>query len=187
MRVFILLLLVGVGADRGLQGAEIQYEIADLGINAAGENLYRYTYNPVGITFEANQELDVRFDPNLFAMLFNALAPAGFDLLLLQPNNPPGAFGDYSALALVDNPVLSSLFSVDVIYIGPGIPGMQPFFINQYDENGAFISTLLQGSTASADGVVVPEPASLSIVGAGLSLVGISCLIRRRFRGRLRH
>jgi hypothetical protein len=186
MRVLIVLLLVGSGSMGSVQGAQVHYEIAGLGVNAAGQSLYRYTYEPVDIVFKRNQELDVRFDPNLFGALFNALAPPDFDVLLLQPNTPPGAFGDYSVLALVDNPVISGPFSVDVVYIGSGLPGTQPYFINQYDDNGDFVATLTQGSTASGS-AIVPEPASLTTMGGGLCMLGISCLIRRRFRERLRH
>jgi hypothetical protein len=186
MRVLIVLLLVGSGFLGGVRGAEVHYEIAGLGVNAAGQSLYRYTYEPVDIVFEKDQELDIRFDPNLFAALFNALAPPDFDVLLLQPNTPPGAFGDYSALALVSNPVISSPFSVDVVFIGSGIPGAQPYFINQYDGNGQFVATVIQGATTSGSSAVVPEPGSLSVVSAGLCMLGISCLLRRRFRERLK-
>jgi hypothetical protein len=184
MRLLIVLLLVGSGFIGGVWGAEVHYEIAGLGVNAAGQSLYRYTYEPVDIVFEKDQELDVRFDPNLFAALFNALAPAGFDVLLLQPNVPPGAFGDYSALALVSNPLISGPFSVDVVYLGSGLPGAQPYLINQYNTNGEFVTTLIQGVTTSAGSAVVPEPGSLSVVSAGLCLLGMSCLLRRRFRER---
>lgn len=186
MRLLFVLLLVGSGFVGGMRGAEVHYQIEGLGVNAGGQNLYRYTYQPVDIDFEQDQELDIRFDPNLFAALFNALAPSGFDVLLFQPNTPPGAFGDYSALALVSNPVISGVFSVDVVYIGSGTPGAQPYFINQYAANGQFVATLLAGVTTSGGSTVVPEPGGLSVVSTGLFMLGISCLLRSRFRKRFK-
>jgi hypothetical protein len=46
----------------------------------------------------------------------------GFDLRLLQPDNPPGAQVDSGAGPIVGHRSLSDPFSVDFTWIGPGSP-----------------------------------------------------------------
>src|SRR5688572_3705843 len=113
-----LTLILGVMAVNVLC-AGITFEVSDAGLTQSGDSVYRYTYTLSGFTFQENMELDIRFDPALFSSLSNPVAPVDFDTLILQPNNPPGAFGDYKPLALIDNPSLSGLFSVDFTLIGP--------------------------------------------------------------------
>ena len=71
-----------------------------------------------------SDELDISFDPTVFTEISNGVAPPDFDLLLFQVNNPPGAQGDYSALAVVDHASLAGTFSVDFSYIPGTIPGL---------------------------------------------------------------
>src|SRR5438270_1746320 len=162
-RRILCLLSLGTALLAGnLGAANVSFQITNL-----GQNLYQYNYTVSGIQFQVNQELDIRFDPSLYGTLSNGIAPAGFDLLLLQPNNPPGTFGDYSAMALLSNPSLSGTFSVDVRYLGAGAPGSQQFFINQLDVNGMLVSQVTTGTTASPGGSV-PEPAGWTLAVAGL-------------------
>src|SRR5215831_7571648 len=89
----LLALLTAAGA--GTLGAiTIDFQASSL-----GQGLYRLDYLVSGIQLQMNQELDIRFDPALYGSLSNGVAGPDYDLLLLQPNNPPGVFGDYSALA----------------------------------------------------------------------------------------
>jgi hypothetical protein len=95
------------------------------------------------------------------------MAPDDFDVLLLQPDNPPGSPGVYSALALVDNPLLGP-FSVDFTFLGSGAPGAQPFFINQLDASGNLVSS--EGGSTTP----IPEPATvvfgfITLLTAGLA------------------
>jgi hypothetical protein len=172
--VGMLLLLAAVSTGR-LAAANVAFDITSLGTNH-----YRYSYVVSGIQFQVNQELDIRFDPALYGTLSNGVAPAGFDLLLLQPNNPPGVSGDYSALSLVNNPSLSGTFSVEVVFLGNGTPGAQPFFINQLDANGSLLSVVTSGNSSSAAGGSVPEPAGWTLAGAGFLLGGLWRAVRRR-------
>jgi hypothetical protein len=132
------------------------------------------------LTVQQDMEVDIRFTPALYGVLSNPVAPAEFDLLLLQPNNPPGAFGDYSLLALVDNPPLSGPFSVDFTFKGPGLPGAQPFFINLIDPVSGDVTRLDSGSTIPSGGTAVPEPGTFLWGGAGLLT---AVLTRARKRG----
>lgn len=168
MRLSLRLALCTAVMASSMAAGTIHFVVTDLGGNS-----YRYTYLLSGFTFLANQELDIRFAPDLYSNLTNGVAGPGFDLLLLQPNNPPGVEGVYSALALINNPPLDGPFSVDFTYLGEGWPGPQPYYINQYDESGGFVGTLESGSTA------IPEPATLGLAGAGLLALAVALRLRR--------
>jgi len=159
-----------------LSAATIQFGVSNL-----GSNLYQYDYMISGITFQANEELDIQFDPALYGVLSNGVAGSGFSLMLLQPNNPPGTTGVYSAYSLVNNPSLSGQFSVDFTYLGPGQPGSQAFLINQYNQNGTLVSTVASGETVSLGQTSVPEPVSFSLVGVGLLIGWVFRAAKRRF------
>jgi len=138
-----------------------------------------------GFTFQANQELDILFPvttPPSYGTLSNGIAPSGFNVLLLQPNNPPGAPGDYSALALVNNPSLAGPFSVDFTFMGTPLmplPGQQNFMIGTFGPNG--FNTITSGVTTPQGSTGVPEPASLSLAALGVLMGGV-CLAARRLR-----
>jgi hypothetical protein len=146
--------------------------------NQLGPNLFRYTYTLTGTTLLANQEFDVQFDPTVYQSLANGKASSDFNLVLLQPNNPPGAPGDYSALAKVNNPSLAVPFSVDVATLGgtPPAASGQFFLIEQFNAQGQLVSQIGSGFTTSA----VPEPTSAALIGAAVLLAG--CWIARRRR-----
>jgi len=158
-----LLIITGILAVN-LLSATIEFDVSIVGTAPGGETLYRYIYllENLGVPVQENTEIDIRFDPGLFGMLLNPVAPPEFDVLLLQPNNPPGTFGDYSILALTDNPPLAGPFSVDFTFTGPGTPGSQPFFINLIDPVSGAITPIDSGTTTPAGGTVVPEPGTLS-------------------------
>jgi len=147
-------------------------------VSVVGGDVLRYDYSISGITLQMNQDIDIRFDPALYGTLSNGVAPGEFNLLLLQPDNPPGTFGDYSALALADDPPFTGEFRVDFTYIGGGTPGSQPFFINQYDESRHLLATLASGTTVAA----VPEPTSFALLGVSLLTGAIIRAVRRRRR-----
>jgi hypothetical protein len=164
-----------------LSASIIQYEVMTSGgSNGTGNGATgTYQFFVSGFVFRANQPclnnptlecseaLDIQFDQTMFGQLSNGIAPAGFDLLLFQPNNPPQAPGDYSALALVDKPSLLGQFSVDFTFTGQGTPGSQAFTIDQFDSNGGFQGVVLTGETAPLASSV-PEPSSVSLIAAGL-------------------
>jgi len=144
-----------------------------------GGTSFRYTYDFTTLSLQANQEVDIRFSPTLYSTLTNGVAGSGFSLAVFQPNNPPGAFGDYAALALVNNPSLTGPFRVDFTFLGAGSPGAQPFFINQYDAAGNFLRIVDSGTTTPPGGNV-PEPATWLLGAAGLIFTAIAKSARRR-------
>lgn len=148
----------------------ITFTVTDLGPSPPGQ-LVRIDYTITGLSLQTDQELDIRFEPTVFASLSNVVAGPGIDAVIFQPNNPPGAFGDLSLLAAVNNPSLAGI-SVRAVRTGP-VPVTQPFTVNQFTAEGGFVRTLESGLAtlkAPGDGIVVPEPSSLLLVALGVGL-----------------
>lgn len=175
MRSALLLVLVAGFVGHSLSAGTIQYEVTPLGGNS-----YQYNYFVSGINFQLNQQLDVQFDPSLYGPLSNGVAPAGFSVTLLDPNNPPGLHGDYSALALVNNPSTAGTFSVQFVFLGAGKPGAQPVFLNQFNSDGFFQSSIDVGLSAPLQVSQAPEPSTAVLAGALLLFGGVWVLLRRR-------
>jgi len=187
VRSFIrLLLLAGLMAVH-LPAATVQFQVTTVGVTGTGNTLFRYNYFLSGLDFLVNQALDIQFGPTLFGSLSNGGAGTGFSLLLLQPNNPPQASGEYSALATLDHPSLAQTFSVDFTYTGSGSPGAQFYSVDQFNANGGFVGVLSSGNTIPAVSNPVPEPSVFLLAGFGL-LIGCVWALRCRSldRSRLR-
>lgn len=154
-----------------LPGAVINFSTATVGTNGLGDTVFRYTYDLSGVVFQANQELDIRFSPTVYKSISNAVAPSTvlYDLLLFPVDSPPGATGDYSLMALVNNPSTAGVFSVDFTLKPGQSSGSQAFFINQLNSSGGFVRQLEAGNTTTAGQNTVPEPATLSMAAAGLA------------------
>ena len=176
MRMCWLLVFAGLFTTSTSYAGLIKYSDTNIGTNVFGDAIYRYTFTVSGISLQANQELDIRFDPTHFKALSNPTGGAGFSLLVLQPNSPLGTTGVFSALALVNNPVFSP-FTVDVTYFGVVDPGSQPYLVNQYDANHMFVSTLQTGVTVLA---ATPEPGTFGVGGMMLALGSVWRSMRRR-------
>ncbi len=140
-------------------------------ISSLGGNAYRETFLISGFTFTAGQELDIFFDPSLYGLLSNGVANPSSDwsLLLFQPNNPPGASGDYAATVLVNNPSLAGPFRVDFTYLGTGQPSGQL----SYTVFNSDFSVNTTGVTGA------PEPSALAMAAIGLIALGAFWLARR--------
>ena len=172
--VLISSLLAGLLAG-SLSAATITFQTTDL-----GSNQVRFTYTVTNFVFTVNQELDIEFNPATYVSLSNGVAPTGFDVLLLQPNNPPGTSGDFSSLALVANPGTGP-FRVDATLVAGHQPGPQNFSINQLDANGVITGVVASG-TATPVTAAVPEPATLPLVGLALIAGPASLAVRRRLK-----
>jgi hypothetical protein len=171
---FFALLICGTAS-----AATVKYSIMGL-----GSETFRIRYQMESAVFHKNYELELRFDPDIYDLLSNPLAPSGFDAMLFQPNNPPGAAGRFSVLALIDNPSLAGGFSVDVRLIGCcersawdfGLG--QEYAINELDASGLILRTIEEGRTTP-----IPEPTTLSLAGVAL-LLALAETARRRRRNK---
>lgn len=161
-----ILLLVGAHSHAGV----VQYEVTSL--SASDPTLFRYTYHLSGFTFLENYEFDVVFPVESFANLSNGSGSPDFDVQLFQPSNPPGLYGNFTALALKDFPLITA-FSVDVNFIGSGLPGSQQYYIYAFDQNHVIIpGTLPGGAREAGDTTPVPEPGTFALGGLTL-LAGV--------------
>lgn len=167
--------LLAVMTAGQMSATTVGFDVADMGVNIFSQNVFRITYYVTGTPFLTNQEFDVRFDPAAYGELRNPTVPAGFNSLLLQPNNPPGTSGDFSAQALIDTTMQAVTFSIEATMLGGARPGAQTFNINQLDQAGRIVSTLESGVTAA-----VPEPATWSLTVLALLIGGARLAVRRR-------
>src|SRR5262245_58653549 len=142
MQFMFVFLLVAFSAIN-LYSATVQFESTLLG-TVNGQSQFRNSYLLLDAPLQTNQALEIEFDQAQYGTLSNARGPANFDLLLLQPNNPPGLAGLFSGLALNTTSPPTS-FSVDFIFLGLGQPGGQRFFVNQFDSAGGLLSTITSG------------------------------------------
>lgn len=171
MRTLLQVIVCAGILAMNVMAASITFDVDVVGTTGTGETLYRYTYSFASLTLGEDTEVDIRFSPTVYGMLLNPVAPLGFDVLVLQPNNPPGTFGDYSALAMVDNPPLDGPFTVDFTLLGSAVPGSQQFFINQIADDGT-VTRLDSGFTTPIG--AVPEPATFVLVAAGVLAAGVA-------------
>jgi hypothetical protein len=163
-----------------LVAENIRIDPIELGTTPTGEKIARYDFFPDGFSLLQNQEIEIRFNPAIFISLSNGIAPSDYDLLVLQPNNPPTLPGIYSLLALVNDPSLAGPFSLDVVVKGSTFPVNLPFFVNEYDAAGMLVSEgLVSGTTVGTPGDVVPEPSTLLLVG-GLAVLICARRVMRR-------
>jgi hypothetical protein len=177
----------------------IQYKVTPLGTNGVGESIYQYSYFLSGFDFRdaggVEDEFDITFDPSIFDQLSNGVAPAGFDLLLFQPNVPIGAPGDYNALVTVDQPSLNGTFSVtaalkNTATLPTGTALDQTFTIDEFDTSGAHpVASPATGPALilSTPGVTsplvvtgIPEPASFELFEAGMFFGCLFVIFRQR-------
>jgi len=161
--------------------AAIQFQLSLIDTDSAGNRIERYTYFVNDLTLQRNEEVEIQFDPRVFSALSGPKSSGGFDLVLLQPNNPPGAPGELSLTPIKRDARVTNPFSVDFTLTGQGSVDSQPFFINQYDSSGSFVDTVSAGSTSPVNQATVPEPATFTYYGMAL-LFGVSRWAVRRQR-----
>jgi hypothetical protein len=178
MRVAILFPLCACLSISILSGSTVGFSVTQV-----GSNTFHYDYTLTGFPFLVNQELDIRFDPTIFASLANPTAGTGFFVIpCCQPNNPPGVFGDYAILALSNIATPTGVFGVDAVVIGSAQPGTQPFFLNQLDANGNILFNVAAGFTgqSQAPGDPTPEPSNGHIFALAM-IAGLAWwAVRRR-------
>ena len=184
-KMLVTAIFVGVLAAQ-LRAGSIGYQETSLGGNS-----YTYTYFLSGFNLSVNQALDIQFGASQYGVLSNGVVGSGFSLMLLQPNNPQGAFGDYLAEATVNNPSLAGTFRVNFTYLGQGLPGAQAYVVDQFDQNNNFVSVIGSGTTTpqgsggtggsgSGTQTDTPEPAAFLLGGLGLLAISIGGRLRWR-------
>src|SRR5436190_18069750 len=176
MRFFALLALALPFA-----AAETRYTATNLPDITPGEDFWRYDYRLIDLSFFADQGFSIGFDPSIFLSLRTPPppVPAQWDVLLVQPSAAIPSDGLYDALALVDNPPVDGLFSVEFVFGGPGSPGSQPYSLNQFDSSGTLLGVFGSGETIP-ELASVPEPGTEVLTIAGMCVFGALLAYWRR-------
>jgi hypothetical protein len=118
----------------------------------------------------------IDFDRTQYANLRDATAPAGWDILLLQPDEGLPADGVFDALALSIGILPGELltgFSVLVDYLGVGAPPIQSFAVLD-----PFSFEAIDSGTPVHTPVPVPVP--LMLLGSALLGIPLARRIRKR-------
>jgi hypothetical protein len=139
-----------------------------------GGSEWRYDYTLSG-SFAAQDDLAIFFPISSSSSLVD-LGTGGSDwtTFALQPDSSLPADGEFDMVANLDNPSLTSVFSVDFLYSGAGAPGAQSYTL--FDPS---FNELASGVTQSSVTSPVPEPASLVLMATGF--LGILKIKRRSF------
>jgi hypothetical protein len=161
-----------------VSGATILAQVSPLG---GGTFKYTYSITTSPFVIQANDVIDITFDPTVYGILSNpiALPSSDWTASVDQPNVPfVGLNGDYFVLANVNNPSLVGPFTVDFTLQSGKQPGPQPFAILDANFNpieGESGQTIILGGG-------VPEPASFSLAVVGV-LIGVVLWKARRRAG----
>jgi hypothetical protein len=134
----------------------IEYSATSLGGNS-----WRYEYSVTNDTLADPLEYFVLdFDLSLYENLRDQVGPAGWDILLLQPDPLIPAGGVFDALALDGGITFGTTlagFALTFDFLGPNAPGTQPFTVLDF---GTFEPV---ESGVATDVNSVPEPGTLSL------------------------
>jgi hypothetical protein len=138
--------------------------------------VYRYDISLSEFVTGAGTGFTLYFPLANVVALSNPVASGDWDVLVFDPDSPPGANGAYDALALVNTPSLTG-FSVDATLTGGTPPLGLTFEIYQLSP----FLILETGTTLPAAGAEIPEPATTTLTGLALLAAGLP-LWRRRQR-----
>ncbi|HME06744.1 MAG TPA: hypothetical protein VKG25_06820 [Bryobacteraceae bacterium] len=145
-------------------------------ISALGPATFQYTFQLTGFDLAQGQALDIEFDPAVYLSLSNPSGPAGFNIVALQPGNPPGTTGDFIVEEPSSGPASSPIgpFEVDATLSATGQPGTLPFFLYNVNSSGMFENLVQSGATILVAGALAtPEPFGFWSVGLSLLASGL--------------
>lgn len=176
MRSFLLLIALSLfvlffAPPAIADGISVQYTTINL-----GSSTWQYNYTLQG-SFLANWGVAIYFPTPAYGEPITDLGTGGLDWLsfAFQPDPSIPAPGEFDIVALIDNPSLSSMFSVTFQWNQTGTPGTQAFDLFDFT-NGA---ELLASGNTTAAATAVAEPSSLTLMlFAGLAFV-TGLMIRR--------
>jgi PEP-CTERM motif-containing protein len=152
----------------------VTYDVASLGGTS-----WRYDYQLAndGLPLPVD-EFAIYFDAALYRDLRDAAGPAGWDLLVAQPDPGLPDDGFLDALALLQPLAPGATlgdFSITFDFFGAGAPDAQAF---QFLDSSTF-QVLDAGVTQLRAPVAVPEPSSLALLLIAFAVMGSSALRAR--------
>ena len=176
----IALLLLSTPA---LAAVSVQYRLVP-----RGGNVFRYVYTITNTASSGSVQLfDILFNTSLYQeSSLQIVTPANLQLEWSEKFlvSLPGVPAAYDALALrggIPAGVVATGFSVQFTWIGPGIPGAQPFDI--FDP--VTFAKLESGVTTQEPASTVPLPSTLPLAVTGLGLA-FAAAYQSRMRNRSR-
>lgn len=150
------LAVLGLGWAPSAAATTIVYEATDLTDIVMGEDLWKYTYY---VSAFAGAGFTVLFDYQRYTSLESPppVVNGDWDPITFQPDPLFPDDGAYDAFALSSTPSLADPFEVSFVWLGPGLPGDQPFVV--YNQS---FQTIESGQTA------VPDPSTGMLLAVGL-------------------
>ena len=124
--------------------ATIVFAATNLADTTPGQDLWQYQYSVSDLSLIQGQGFSIFFDLDLYANL-QSPPPSpntGWDLLTIQSDPALESNGFFDALALQAAPSLANPFTLTFVWLGAGLPGSQPFTVNDVN-----FSTIAQGVT----------------------------------------
>ena len=164
------------------EAATIEFTATDLADVVAGDDLWRLEYQIDDIVFNEFEAFTIYFDPARYGELgMPSTTNPSWSLLVFQPEVIFGTpfDGAFIGQALTAGASTVAPFTLDVVLLGGGAPGAQPFDISAFDADGNFIDLVAVGRTRQP-GTAAPEPATLLLFGTALGALAKRRLNRRR-------
>jgi hypothetical protein len=181
-----LVLLCGRGFGDLLSGNSVSIDYSVTQVGTTGDT-FIYNYTVDNSSTLPVQSFDIFFDPTLYqeSSLTNVtpdpLLNSETEILFgVGPASPP-AFDYYAQTGGIAAGTSVGGFEVEFVWLGEGVPGVQPFEIS----NPVSFAVIQTGSTQLAPSGVAPEPSTGSCMIGVLFACGV-WMARRRFVQRLR-
>lgn len=178
MRFWLMALVTGLLSSVSLCATTIDYQVTGLGVDSSGDTVDTLTYTVTGLTLTPLQELDLFFSPTVYISLADPIVGSAYSVYLEQPNNPPGASGDFGLTPISSSMSVTGPFSINVTLQDLAGPGPENYTVSQFDQNGNFVGIIATGIALPVTGVTTPEPKDLTF--AGLAFVFLYLLMQAK-------
>jgi hypothetical protein len=180
MRTYTLFVLCFLAIATDLSAVSITSQLSAAAQMPGADATYQYTYNITNLTLQANEELDIYFDPSVYQEVSDAIVGSDFQYVLFAPSSSPSEPGDFGIAPNSNNTVVNGPFGVSFTLTGQGVPGPQYFTVSEFSPSGGLIGIVASGMTSMQSPVAAPEPAGAGLTGIALLMGTMWCAGRLR-------